>query len=695
MPAHRQNTVGCLKLGSFIFSFACAASAFAAPSTDTTKDLSEADAAMLGAVAVTASKTGTSLKDISTSTVVMSGSELEQRGIRSSTEVLAHIANVTSSGPGNLAPAVRGIDGTGSATGVDAFLAGSRARLGVQMDGRPASYNEIVFGSSSLWDVQQVEMLRGPQSTLQGRNAMAGTLVIKTRDPSWSPVGAVRVMGGNHMRRQLAFFLSGPVSDSIALRLSADYQAYQSEVNFQPYPTMSDPGQFESRMIRGKLLYAPLNYPGLRELVTFQHSRTRGPQTSTEARPFGSHQAATPQMPVFEPTTDSLISETSWDIGKRMTLENVASFTKLDIRRYALVHTGQARIHNYQYMIEPRIRWNRGGGIFKGVVGIHLYRTLQDEYLDVPADENFTDRVDTYAVYGEGSWALDHHWELTFGLRYQYERHRRNGGDPVFFDIDIDESDAVFLPKLDLAWHPDKNWTLGVSASRGYNGGGGGITFGAPIVNYRFKPEYVHNYETYFRGELLQGRLNWSGNLFYGDYRDMQLPFDLNPDPAVFSTVIRNAPRAHNYGVETAVHWKLGHGVEARGNLGLLKTEVTQYPGSGIEGHSFARAPNVTGGFGLHWQGTRGFDFGLGTRYSDGYWSSFEHKPRGHTQGYWMVDMRGGYRFHGVRVFVFVKNLLDEDTPLLLAPGAIRAQDIATLPESRHFGLGVQWDFQL
>src|SRR3546814_6901795 len=74
----------------------------------------------------------------------------------------------------------------------DAFIAGSRPRINMQLDGRPLSYNEIIFGDSELWDVEQIEVLRGAQSTLQGRNAMAGTIATKTNDPTFDSEGALR-----------------------------------------------------------------------------------------------------------------------------------------------------------------------------------------------------------------------------------------------------------------------------------------------------------------------------------------------------------------------------------------------------------------------------------------------------------------------------------------------------------------------
>ncbi len=116
--------------------------------------------------------------------------DLEERpGMQTTQDVLGKAANVSAPVATAKAPSIRGVDGTGPAENANAFFAGSRPRMGLNVDGRPASYNELVFGSQSLWDVERVEMLRGPQSTLSGRNAIAGTLSVKSNDPTFERDG--------------------------------------------------------------------------------------------------------------------------------------------------------------------------------------------------------------------------------------------------------------------------------------------------------------------------------------------------------------------------------------------------------------------------------------------------------------------------------------------------------------------------
>src|SRR5690606_8213389 len=115
----------------------------------------------LDPITVTGERFQRSIQDTSSSVAVFDAQTLEKRpDLGSSNQVLEHVPNVVTSETSNFAPAVRGVDGTGPAQGADAFFAGTRPRLNMQVDGRPLSYNEAIFGDVPLWDVDQVEVFR-------------------------------------------------------------------------------------------------------------------------------------------------------------------------------------------------------------------------------------------------------------------------------------------------------------------------------------------------------------------------------------------------------------------------------------------------------------------------------------------------------------------------------------------------------
>lgn len=651
---------------------------------------------VLDKVIVTAEKQGRSLLDTATSTAVIDSRDLQSRGLDDSRDLLANLANVTYLGQGNAAPAVRGIDGTGPAQGVDAFFAGTRPRLNVTLDGRPASYNEIVFGNNSMWDVEQVELLRGPQSLLQGRNAIAGTLAIKTLDPGFDPEASARVLAGDGDRNQEAFAVSGPLfGDQVAGRLSADRQHSESSIAFRPFPGASHPRDRDLENIRAKLLIKPGALPDLTALLTFQHSDASAPQAETIARPFSANIPSTDQMPVFESRSNAGIADVRWQWTERLRLEGLLTATDLDVDRFAPANTGVAHIDNTEYVFEPRLVLDRGDSRLSGILGVYLFHADQDETIDYPTAERFRDRTRTQAIYAEATYALSDTLDLDVGARQERETHHRHGGDPALVSIDLDKTYDTFLPKFGLAWHPDKDWTWGFVASRGYNAGGGGVTFDRPIVAYAYNPEYVRNYEAYVRGNLTDA-LQLTGNVFYGDYRDMQLEFNISTTPGLYSYVIRNAKRAYNTGAEFGLRWQAARTLQLYGNLGLLRTRITDYPGSDVVGNQFASAPRLTSDIGVTWRSPRGFEFNANARYSTGYYSDIENNPIARVGSFWMANLKGGYRLGGAYFFVGVTNLFDHHDPLQIFAVSTTptAYDSGTIAEPRRVYAGFQYDWR-
>jgi outer membrane receptor protein involved in Fe transport len=650
----------------------------------------------LAPVTVTGERVARSIMETSTSVVVLDSETLEELPrIDSTNDVMERIPNVTTTGTTNFAPAVRGVNGTGPAQGADAFFAGTRPRLNVQIDGRPASYNEVVFGDMALWDVEQVEVLRGPQSTLQGRNAIAGTVIVKSKDPTYDYEVGGRFIAGNEKTRQGSAFVSGPiVDDQLAFRLAVDRKTSDSFVNMEPFRDI-DPEEFKSLTLRGKLLIEPKAIEGLSTLLTFTHTDYSGPQTETVRQPFDAHESSSPAMPVFRPQTTGGIIEPSWEINDNLTLEGTFSLTDVRVNRYARAGEGNAQIDGLEAVAEPRLRFAAFDGRLTGIGGVYVFDAHQDEFIDFPVPGTFDDDTTTGALFGEATFAAFENIDLIFGARLEQEKRRRTGGVGPFV-IDFDETYQAFLPKVGIAWHAMDELTFGAVVSRGYNGGGAGFTFEPPFLSYTYKPEWVWNYEVYGRADLYGGKLALTGNLFFADYKNMQLPFDLNPDPNLWSVVIRNADRTITYGAEVGARWLALPGLELFADIGLLKTEITDYPGSGVEGNDLPQAPAFTTDFGAIYHHSSGFEISADARFSDAYYSDVQ-EPRGKTDPYIVVNSQVGYTFvndlASVRLFVFVDNIFDADEAILIEQGATPADDIASILRPRTFGVGLQMTF--
>lgn len=649
----------------------------------------------LPAVTVTAERSERSIMDTSTSVQVFDAETLEDRpDIKSTNDVLSKAANVTSVGTGNLAPSVRGLDGTGPAQGADAFLAGTRPRLNVQVDGRPLSYNEVVFGNVSLWDVQQVEVLRGAQSTLQGRNAIAGTVAVSSKDPVHEFEVGGRAMGGDFKQRGLSAMINVPViDDQLAFRFALDHQHRESHVEgFNNIENAGDPSDYESTDFRAKALIEPKAWEGFRSTITIDHTDYTAPQSEFVERPFDEREASFPDMPVFNPKSTAGIIDTSWEADDNWTLENTTSVTDIDIRRKALDGDGNVQIDGTEIVTEPRVRFTALDGDLNVLAGIYFFHSEQAETIDLFGGGAFDDETTTGAVFTEGTWTFAEDFDLTLGLRYEVERRQRVGEMSVFA-IDLDETYDALLPKLGVAWHPTEEFRLGVVGYGGYNGGGAGFTYDFPFESYVFKPEYSGTVEAYSRAELFDRRLTLTGNVFYSRYKDMQLPFDLNPDPDIWAVVIRNADWVDTYGAEAGIRWLAMPGLEFFADIGFLETEITEYSGSDSEGNDLAVAPDVTADFGVIYHHESGFEFSADARYTGDYFSSVENDPREEIDSFWVVNTQLGYAWgedRNVRLFGFINNLLDADDPTLIEAGATSADDSANVVHPRTFGVGLE-----
>jgi iron complex outermembrane receptor protein len=641
----------------------------------------------LDEIVVHAEKLDQSMMNTAASVVVVDSGALEQQAGKGTKDLLALIPNITTTGTGNFAPAVRGVDGTGPAQGADAFLAGTRSRLNVQIDGRPTSYNEIVFGDVSIWDVQQVEVLRGPQSALQGRDAIAGTIAVVTKNPTFNTEASARVVGSNYDGREYDAAFSAPiVSDQLAFRIAAQYTSSESFLSMTGFDGANNPGEFTSTTVRGKLLYAPTS--NFSTLLTVNYAETRAPQAEIVARPFNNDVSSPPHMPVFQPRTESGILATNWKLSDAATLVNTLSYTDLNVQRFAPAGTGNANIDGNQIVEEPTLRFKAMDGQITGLGGLYFFYAHEHDYLDLIGGGTFADNTWTAAGYGEATYAFSNHFDVTLGARYEQETHERHG-QLAFFLINFDEVSRVFLPKAIFAWHPTNTFTVGVDADRGYNGGGAGFTYFPPFTSYTFSPEYVWDYEGFVRASLADGRLALTGNVFYSRYHDMQLPFYLGAQ----SIVIRNANEAETHGLEFNARWHALQNMEVFGMVGLLKTEITSDPGSGAEGNNLPRSPLLTTDFGVRYTHSRGFEFNVDARYSDSYFSDVLNTPRAKVGSFWVANAQLGYRFPHTRVFGYANNIFNGDNPILISPGATPNADVANLLHPRTYGAGVQVDF--
>lgn len=655
---------------------------------------------VLDEVTVTGEKFERSQSSTSSSTSVVTAEQLKREAnLLSATQLLKRDVNILDTGLGNDLPTVRGVDGSGPAVGAVAFFAGSRPRLNMQIDGRTSSYNELAFGTKSLWDMKQVEIYRGAQSYAQGRNAIAGAVVMTSNDPTQEWEGAAKLNMGNHRLAQTAALISGPVvKDELAFRLSVDHQQRETSVDLPHYDPVGNPRWFKATNTRAKLLWTPSALPDLYSRLTFNHLNARAPQSETELQPNSPRY--TPERPVFQTRSASTIWDIGYQLSDRWKWENKLIYTHFihDRKTTSPFNTTlppnrrgvPARVDGNEFQIEPIVKYENEK--YRGLFGLFYFNAKQDESVTMlngriartPITTNFNDKTKTKAAFGEIIFTPDIPFELTLSARYEQEHHQRKGKSAMF-SINRDKKYNVFLPKADIAWKMNDDQRLGFKVGKGYNPGGAGVTFGVPYTSYEYDAEYVWNYELYYRWTSTDKRLRINSNLFYNDYKDMQLPFTLGPN----SIVIRNADKVVTYGAEINTEWQATEKLALNAGIGMLKTDIKRYPNSGIEGNKLARAPSFSGKVGVNYRLLDHLEIGTNYSYNSSYYSTADNLANGKVGHYDQLDVYLAYDFKHARITLYADNVLNSRKDILLVP---RSGDITRQPE-RQIGLSTELRF--
>ncbi|WP_439257946.1 TonB-dependent receptor [Lonepinella sp. BR2271] len=570
--------------------------------------------------------------------------------------LLQKTANILDTGVGNELPTIRGINSAGEATGGVAFFGGSRPRLNVSIDGRSTNYNELAFGTKSLWDMKQVEIYRGPQSYAQGRNAIAGAVIMTSNDPTNEFEGAAKLSFGNQNYRQYAVMLSGPlVKDELLFRLSAERQGRTSFADMPNYAEAGDPRKFKTDTIRAKLLWLPSAFPDFYAKFTYNYIDSRSPQAEGKS--------GTGEMPVWENSSHHFSFDTGLQLSDSWKWENKVLYTKYTNDRLSAPPTRRgnpAYLEGHDIQIEPVFKFKSPDNPYSGLIGAYYFQSKHDEWVDMHplygGRHNFDDKSTTKAVFGEITYSQD--WfDATLSARYEQEHHTRHGGNNPFV-INRDKTDKVFLPKIDVAWKPNSQHRLGVKVGRGYNPGGAAVTFFPPIVSYQYDPEYVWNYELYHRWLSSDKRFELNTNVFYNRYKDMQL---------LYGSQIDNAEKAITYGAEMSLNWHATENWDLYASLGLLRTKIKQYSQhQAYEGNKLSRSPNYTLSLGTKYTLPKGWEMGVDARFTDGYYSNTSNTATGKVSSYAHTDAYLAYNFKLGRVMLFANNIFNDHSTVFV-----------------------------
>ncbi|MDR8522523.1 TonB-dependent receptor [Shewanella fidelis] len=650
-------------------------------------------------ITVYGEKVERSLKDTTSSVAIIDKETLDSGQYQSISAALSEVPNIVVTT--GAVPDVRGVTGNGSATGFNSFTGGAKARISTLVDGVAEPFVADLTGDTGLWDIEQIEVFRGPQSTINGRNSIGGTVFIKTADPTFDWQGAARI----GYRDQDSFvdsavMLSGPIlEEQLAFRITGQNvtgNTYNKGEVYPSNPKTFDQNELNTNRWRGKLLWQPAGLENLSVKYSFAYNDEKG----DSGRNYFKGDDPWAYEPIFQRyiKTKSNTHSVNFDyqLSADHALDLLVAYMDYDwgFDSYEPVATDEATVamKDTSYTVDGKYSFGLTDRDFNGFIGLAYYKRKQDFSSVGGFSYGGDDSSTSSSIYGELTFALADKWWLTAGGRVMRDEQTRNfamqfRGSSV--DEILDKAKTVALPKLVLQYALSDSTTLALSGRQGYNAGGGALALTPGGGDYYYyDEESVDTYELSSRSSFDNSNVSLNANLFYNDYDGYQASNSLRR--------ITNIDKAVTYGLELEFIAMLGSDWQLVSGAGWLESEIKQAdPSYGdIIGNELNSAPNFTANLGLKYWFNDELTFGISGNYVDEYYADIANTPERVAGDYVVSRLNIDYQTDQWRISAFVNNLFDEKALTVKEPpGRGYDHGYAAVVDPRNIGVSVMYSF--
>ena len=648
-------------------------------------------------ITVTGQQRERSLEETTASVAVVTAEDLAASTVTDLYDVVDAVPNVHAS-QGGKGFSIRGIDQRG-------FGSGTGLLVNVEVDG-VSLHNDAstYFGPYSTWDLQQVEVFRGPQSTQKGRNSLAGAIILRGRQPTYEHQAATRFSYGELDSWQAAAMVNVPlVADKLAFRLAVDQRRSDGWVE---NPTRSeDDYDFRDLLnVRGKLRFDPSDR--FHGMLSFTYADNRGGEDIIASDLFPTSRFNLSDETAEEGSEHQMVAlELSYLLNDHWSLKSTSTLYRHEYLR--IEDTDQSPFPGNRLdqgaddeSVSQQVRLlYDGGGKVQGVFGLYLAdlnddnlsaATLPGTFFGLPDFVSITgtlarrEETENRALFGEVDLQLSERWTLTAGARFDQEEKRVRSAqsftlDPPVIALpaqppeDLSSDYDAFLPKVALTYRLSAATAVGVSAQRGYRAGGRSIAFISQQVS-DFDPETTDNYEVFLRSRSADGRWQLDANVFYIDWQDQQVAVrtDLGLENDVLTV---NAGSSRLQGLEAELRGRPHKALELSAAVGWVDAEFVDFVDGGADfsGNEFPFAPSWSTTLGLRWQIAERWDLDARWLAQGSYFSDPSNVAAFEVDGRNLVHLRLGYRQGTWGAHLFVRNLLDEDYLVVRLPEGSRS----------------------
>ncbi len=638
--------------------------------------------ALLPEVKVTADFRDAEINDIASSVSVIGEYAIEQRNAQHLEEIL------------NLAPNVNYASGASRARFYQIRGIGERSQfveplnpsVGVLID-------DIDFSglgtAGTLLDVDQVEVLRGPQGTRFGANALAGLINIKSKDPTDTAEARLEASLAEYDTYILNAIASGPLTDTLSYRVAVQQQSSDGYVE-NDYLNRDDTSNRDEQTLRGKLRWnatdkltidTTLVYSDIDNgyddfsLDNTRHTLSDEPghdRQETAALGINATYSVNPAFDL-ELTTSYVNSNIEYGYDEDWANPGICDGLACDSSLWGY-DWWYSSIDNYLRdrqisTIDLRLVSQADGRWFGDTTDWLIGVYYQDQNEDLKREYTYQsqDFISDYAtqrsaVYGQLETQLTPQLTLISGLRL--ERYRSDYQDNDAIDFSHDED--LWGGRTALQYQVSDNGMLYGLMSRGFKTGGINSNPALPESRRSYDTEHMLNYEIGTKWSLLDNSLQTQVALFYQQRDDVQVKQSIlvtNSDLSTeFIDSFDNAAKGNNYGLEAQVLWRASEHWQFDGSLGLLDTELKDFvnaEGEDLDGREQAHAPNYQFSLASTYYFTPRLSARLEVEGKDEFYFSDSHAERSDAYELWNANL--SYTEDNWQVALWGRNLLDEE----------------------------------
>jgi len=644
----------------------------------------------LDEITVTANKRKENIQEVPVAVTTLTETDLEDAGVLGVEDVIDFVPNMTfktSFNAGVFETNFRGLR-LSQFTGKNPVV--------IYIDGI-AQDTDVNYGTD-IFNVERVEVLRGSQGTLYGKNAIGGVINIISKKPGNTFDSKVTAETAEYGTYRFSAYSNGPVvKDRLFFGLSGTY--YETD----GYMDNDDPaggtfdGQERSRF-QSRLRWLPtdrleMNFHAGISQKKYDSNNTidastgevsyhasKNPDDFCETDSFDSALNIGYETDSFDVTSITSYSHSSIDMSQDQRYVNMAMTMPVASRdAYTDIFSQELRIQSPEnkegikwigglYYTTEKSDWDKCGMIYqtKAMLG---YDTFY----------NWADKLDDQVVagFGEVTFPLPGRLAFTVGLRYErthkemdyrYEVVRADtmellpadpfgSANPVLVTYNVDDDWDALLPKGVLSWTVNKNAMIYASVSQGYLAGGFNWS-GHVKEEAKFDEQTSVDYELGAKTSWFDNRLILNANLFYMDIKDMHVYYA--PDPVTYIT--SNAGEAHSTGAEIELRALPVHGLDIRAALGIVQAEYDEYintSSNDCSGNMLEGTPDYTLNLAVQYRFDSGLYLKAGMQAYGAYY--FNDANTISQRSVEIYNAKIGYERDGWDLYLYVDNMFDEE----------------------------------